>query len=76
MFSPMLPAFGGGPQKIQRWTRKKRNKVRLLAQKEAKRAAKMAAKREAFAAHRSTRGLGIFEGCDPERTLALLGEEV
>ena len=60
--------------KVQANTRKKLRRRRMIAAKEAKAAAK-AARYSQQDSRQAARTLAVFEGCDPERTLALLGEE-
>lgn len=62
-------------RKTKRFTRKQLHRARAAVEKERKaqaKAEKFAALREA---RRPDRALAVFVGCDPERTLALLGEE-
>ena len=62
--------------KTKRHTRRQLHQLHAVVWKEQKRAAKREAKRLQHTARRETRVLGVFEGCDPERTLALIGEEM
>lgn len=61
--------------KVQAWTRKKLNRKRLAEKRERKEAARAAARASQRAARTEGRALAVFEGVDPERTLALIGEE-
>lgn len=62
--------------KDKRYTTKQLHRARRRAQLEA-RADARAAKADAMRlARREARALSMFKGCDPERTLDLLGEDV
>jgi len=61
--------------KVQAWTRKKLNRKRQEERREAKEAARKAAKASLRSARTDAKALAVFEGVDPERTLALIGEE-
>lgn len=62
--------------KTQAWTRKKLNRRRREVERERKAQAKAAFKSEARALRNNSKATSVFEGVDPERTLALIGEEV
>lgn len=62
-------------RKVHAFTRKKLHRRRAAEEKARKRDAKRSAQAAVRAARRPDRSLAVFEGTDPERTLALLGEE-
>lgn len=61
--------------KTQAWTRKKLHRKRVAEEKERKAAAKAAARSSQRAARAEGKTVSVFEGIDPESTLALIGEE-
>lgn len=61
--------------KTQAWTRKKLWRERRAVALEDKKASRLDIKRGLQSARREARVTAVFVGCDPVRTLKLIGEE-
>lgn len=62
-------------KKVKRFTRKQRHALHVTMVREARASAKSDLRAAQASARRESRVLEVFKGCDPVRTLALLGEE-
>lgn len=74
MFYPAL-AFKVRKQKDKRFTRRQLHALRVGRERVAKAEARAESKAQQRAARRAFKALAVFDGCDPERTLALIEED-
>jgi hypothetical protein len=71
----VVVTFNRPRRKVKQFTRRQLHRTAQAERKAEKQAARADAKRSLSRARREQRVLSVFQGVDPERTLALLGEE-
>jgi hypothetical protein len=70
-----LPPVTKPSRKVQAWTRSKLYRRRESARLEAKLADRASRRKAKSASWKDQKREAAFEGCDPARTLALVGED-
>jgi hypothetical protein len=70
-----VPSTATRPGKVKQFTKRQLTRLRVARERELREQRAEAARMRTAWERKAARGLTIFKGCDPERTLALIGED-